>query len=82
MCLAIPGRVLSIAGSGLDACGLVRFGAVERTVNLSFTPEARIGDYVIVHVGCAIRVLDQDEAHRSLALLEELQCPEGDDAVS
>jgi hydrogenase expression/formation protein HypC len=82
MCLAIPGRVLSVAGSGLDARGLVRFGAVERTVNLSFTPEARIGDYVIVHVGCAIRVLDQDEARRSLALLEELQSGERNDAFS
>lgn len=82
MCLAIPGRVLNITGSGLDARGVVRFGAVERTVNLSFTPEARVGDYVIVHVGCAIRVLDQGEARRSLALLEELQSREDDNAFS
>ncbi|WOJ93136.1 HypC/HybG/HupF family hydrogenase formation chaperone [Congregibacter variabilis] len=72
MCLAIPGRVVSIFGTGLERQGLVRFGDIERPVNLSFCTDAQIDDYVIVHVGCAIRTLDQYEAQRVLSLLSEI----------
>ena len=71
MCLAVPGLVLSVLGSGLERSAVVRFGQVERVVNLAFTPEAAVDDYVIVHVGCAINVIDQLEAQRLFTLLQE-----------
>lgn len=72
MCLAVPGQLLSLAGSGLERTGVARFGQIEREVNLAFTPEAAVGDYVIVHVGCAISVIDQAEAERTFSLLQEV----------
>lgn len=71
MCLAVPGLVLSTVGNGLERSGVVRFGQVERSVNLAFTPEAVVDDYVIVHVGCAISVIDKLEAERLFTLLQE-----------
>lgn len=68
MCLAVPGLILSVEGQELARSGLVRFGEIKRRVNLTFTPEAGVGDYVIVHVGCAISVIDADEARRLEAL--------------
>lgn len=68
MCLAVPGLILSVEGQELARSGLVRFGDIKRRVNLTFTPEANVGDYVIVHVGCAISVIDADEARHLEAL--------------
>lgn len=73
MCLAVPGLILSIEGADLVRSGQVRFGAIKRRVNLTFTPEARVGDYVIVHVGCAISVLDTEQAQQLEALFSEQQ---------
>jgi len=65
MCLAIPGRVLSMSeGDPLTRTGQVDFGGVVKTINLAFAPEAEIGSYVIVHVGFAIAVIDEGEANR------------------
>lgn len=82
MCLGIPGQVISIVepeGSGaVDAANLlmrtakVRFNGVVKDVNLAYAPEAKIGDYVIVHVGFAISRLNEAEAHRVLETLREL----------
>ena len=69
MCLALPSRV--VARDGDDA--VVEIGGVRKTVSAALVPEARVGDYVIVHVGHAIGVLDPDEAARTLALFAELQ---------
>ena len=70
MCLAVPGRIEEITNSeGLTRSGRVRFGGVVREVNLAFVPEARVGDYVIVHVGFAISRLDEKAA---LATLSDL----------
>lgn len=82
MCLAIPGRVISISGNGIEREGIVSFGGIERSVNLGFTPEAGSGDFVIVHVGCAIKVLDEEEAQRVLALLSDMASLEAGHAVS
>jgi hydrogenase expression/formation protein HypC len=72
MCLAIPGRVLSISGNEpIMRLGRVDFGGVVKEVNLAFVPEADIGDYVVVHVGYALAKIDPDEARRTLALLAE-----------
>lgn len=73
MCLAIPGQIISLgetAGSCLS--GKVRFGAIIKEVNLFCTPEAVPGDYVIVHAGLAIAVLDQEEAVAVLDTFAEM----------
>lgn len=71
MCLAVPGKIMSIEGEGLERHGEVLFGAVSQSVALGYVPEALCGDYVIVHAGCAISVLDEEAARESLAALDE-----------
>ena len=74
MCLAVPGRLLDITGEDeIARSGRVDFGGVIKQIWLSFTPEARVGDYVLVHVGFAISVIDADEAERVFAHLNELE---------
>lgn len=72
MCLALPGLVLSISEQDGPPTGLVDFGGVRRTVCLEYLPEARVGDYVIVHAGFALQRLDEESARESLAVFEEL----------
>jgi len=73
MCLAVPGEILSIEKQGEERSGRIRFGGVTREVNLAYVPEARVGDYVIVHVGFAISLLDEEEAKKTLSYLEEME---------
>lgn len=68
MCLAIP--ALITATNGVEA--EVEIGGVGRTISIMLTPEARLGDYVYVHTGFAISVVDEAEAMESLRLLQEL----------
>ena len=68
MCLAVPARIKSISGVGAE----VDVGGVGRTISLFLTPEAQVGDYVYVHTGFAISILDEAEAQESLRLLQEL----------
>lgn len=74
MCLAIPGQLMSILESDdpLARTGRVSFGGIIRETNLSFVPEAKIGDYLIVHVGLAISILDEEEAARTLDYLRQI----------
>ena len=75
MCLGIPGRIVEIAEidtEGLIRMGRVDFGGIAREVCLAYVPEARIGDYVIVHAGFAISQLDEAEAQETLALMMEI----------
>jgi hydrogenase expression/formation protein HypC len=72
MCLGIPGRVIETNDSALMRMGKVDFGGVVREVCLAYVPEARVGDYVIVHVGFAISQLDEEEARQTLQLLAEV----------
>jgi hydrogenase expression/formation protein HypC len=73
MCLAVPGKVMSIEGNDpLLRTGKVNFGGVMRQVNLAYVPEVNIGDYVIVHVGFAISQVDEEEANRVFQYLEEM----------
>jgi hydrogenase expression/formation protein HypC len=65
MCLALPARVITLLD---DAQAQIDLGGVRRTVSLALVPQARVGDYVIVHVGYAIGLVDADEAERTLAL--------------
>ena len=74
MCLAVPGEIISIAGDdALSRCGQVRFGDAMREANLAFVPEAVVGDYVLVHAGIAISVLQEDAAQRIFSALEEIK---------
>ena len=74
MCLAVPARILSLSGDDpIIRTGRVDFGGVVKEVNFAFAPEAAIGDYVLVHVGFAIAVLDQTEAEQVLAQLGEIE---------
>ena len=68
MCLAIPVKVISIAGDEAE----IDIGGVKRTVSVVLTPEAKIGDYVLLHTGYAIGVVDEAEAEETLKLLEEI----------
>lgn len=63
MCLGVPGQILTIAGDDpITRTGRVNFGGVVKEVNLAFTPDARVGEYVVVHVGFAISKVDEEEA--------------------
>jgi hydrogenase expression/formation protein HypC len=78
MCLAIPGKVLSIEQTNGLRMGRVEFGGIIRQANLDFVPEAKEGDYVMVHVGFAISRVDAAEAERTYQLLEEIGILEGE----
>jgi hydrogenase expression/formation protein HypC len=72
MCLAIPGKITHITESDGIRSGRILFGGIARQSCLDFVPEAKIGDYVLVHVGFAISVVDKEDAERTYALLESM----------
>jgi len=72
MCLAIPGKIAEIQAQDGVRSGRVLFGGTARQACLDFVPEARVDDYVLVHVGFAISVVDKEEAERTYALLESM----------
>ena len=73
MCLAVPGKVLSVSGDEpLLRAGRVSFSGVIREVSLACVPEARVGDYVLVHVGFALSVVDEAEANRIFDYLRQM----------
>lgn len=72
MCLAVPGRIVAIEGEDpLERTAEVDFGGVLRSVSLACVPEAGLGDHVLVHVGLAISVVDEEAARRTRELLAE-----------
>jgi hydrogenase expression/formation protein HypC len=73
MCLAVPGKILSIAGADpMSRTGRVSFGGVVKEVSLACVPEADVGDYVVVHVGFALSKVDEEEAHRVFEYLRQM----------
>lgn len=73
MCLAIPGQITSISGDDpMTRSGRVNFGGVMREVNLAYVPQAKTGDYVLVHVGFALSVVDADEAAQVFEYLKQM----------
>ncbi len=72
MCLAIPGQITSIAGDDLSRIGKVNFGGILKEVSLAYVPQAKIGDYVVVHVGFAISVVDESEANTVFEYLRKM----------
>lgn len=83
MCLAVPGRIESITGDDpLTRSARVSFGGVIKEVNLSCVPEAKVGDYVIVHVGFALSIVDEEEARQVFEYFDQIEgsaagAPEG-----
>ncbi|NJN22519.1 MAG: HypC/HybG/HupF family hydrogenase formation chaperone [Leptolyngbya sp. RL_3_1] len=84
MCLSVPGKVISITdakpGQSTSAedetlwkMGKVSFGGVLKQVSLAYVPEVQIGDYVLVHVGFALSIIDEDEAAQTLSYLDQLE---------
>ncbi len=69
MCLAVPGRVEEIEGR----FGVVNFGGVRKRVDISLVAKCKVGDYVIVHAGYAIEIMDQKDAEETLSLLRQVE---------
>jgi hydrogenase expression/formation protein HypC len=73
MCLAIPGKILQVTGDDpLYRSGEVDFAGIRKQVSLGMVPEAKIGDYVLVHVGVALQTVDEAEAREIFGYLEQL----------
>ncbi len=72
MCLGIPGKITELFEKDGLKMGKIDFGGVVRETCLAYVPEAQIGDYVIVHVGFALNIIDEEEAQKTLELLDEI----------
>ena len=72
MCLAIPGKIMTIEESEetVFQIGKVSFSGITKRINLSLVPEAKIGDHVLVHVGVAVSVIDEEEARKTMNFLQ------------
>lgn len=68
MCLAIPEKIIKITND----TAIVRSGSIEHNVNITFLPNSKIGEYVLVHAGFAIQKIDENEAKKTLKLIKEL----------
>ena len=73
MCLGIPGKVLEIFEQDSLPMGKIEFGGIVKEACLAYTPEAEAGDYVLVHVGFAISLIDEQEANEIFQYLDEIQ---------
>ena len=73
MCLAVPGKILDIQGDDpLFRAGRVSFGGIVKQVSLACVPEAKVDDYVLVHVGMALSIVDEKEAAEVFSYLKEM----------
>ena len=72
MCLAVPGRILSTSGDDFARMARVSFGGIIKEVSLAYVPEAQDGNYVLVHVGFAISVMDETEALKTWEILQKM----------
>jgi hydrogenase expression/formation protein HypC len=72
MCLAVPGKILSVSGSETMRTGVVSFGGANKEASLAFVPEAQVDDYVLVHAGFAISVVDAAEAAETLEYFRQI----------
>jgi hydrogenase expression/formation protein HypC len=72
MCLAVPGRVIAMSAENGLPMGKVEFGGTVINVCLAYVPEVQIGQFVIVHAGFALNIVDEAEAHRTFELMREI----------
>jgi hydrogenase expression/formation protein HypC len=71
MCLAIPGQLLEICGDDpLERTGKISFGGIVKEANLAYVPEAKLGDYLVVHVGFALSIISAEDAELVFDFLE------------
>lgn len=70
MCLGIPGKITEIKQEASPLMGMVDFGGISREVCLDYVPEAQVGQYVLIHVGFAISLMDEEEAQETLKLIK------------
>lgn len=68
MCLSVPGKIVKIQ----ENVGTVEIGSIKREVFLHLVPEVTIGEYILIHAGCAIETIDEEEANKTLELIREL----------
>jgi len=74
MCLAVPGKIISILGSEhLSRTGQIDFSGIKKEVSLAYLPEATINDYVIIHAGFALSIINEQEARASLNAFQALE---------
>jgi hydrogenase expression/formation protein HypC len=81
MCLAVPGKITDIYESNGLQMGTIDFGGVKREACLAYTPEAKIGDYAIIHVGFVLNLVDEAEALETLRLFDELDAAAQQEAL-
>lgn len=73
MCLAVPGKIINISGDDpLSRMGNIDFSGIQKEISLAYLPETKINDYVIVHAGFAISMIDEEDAAESLKAFQEL----------
>ncbi len=72
MCLGVPGRVVAVSNQDDLPMGKVEFGGIQKDICLAYTPEAVVGDYVLVHVGFALSRIDEAEAQEIFGYLEQI----------
>ncbi len=74
MCLAIPGKIIEFTDALDDVFRIAKvdYGGIQKEVNMSMLPEAKIGDYVMVHVGVAISIVDEQEANETAKFLRQM----------
>lgn len=72
MCLGVPGKIVEIYENAGLPMGKIDFGGVTREACLAYVPEAKIGDYTLIHVGFALNLISEEEAQETLELLRQI----------
>ncbi len=73
MCLAVPGQIVDISGEDdLSKLGVIDFSGIKKEISLAYLPEARLNDYVIVHAGFALSIIDEEDARENLKVFQAL----------
>lgn len=73
MCLAVPGKIMTISGDDtLSRLGQIDFSGIQKEISLAYLPEAKKNDYVIVHAGFAISIINEEDAKESLKAFQEM----------
>jgi hydrogenase expression/formation protein HypC len=72
MCLAVPGKIVKIKEENSERIAEVDFGGIIKDINITLTPEAEIGKYIIAHVGVALSVIDEEEAQETFDYLKKI----------
>lgn len=72
MCLGIPGKIIEIYQNNSLLMGRIDFGGVVREACLAYVPEAKVGDYTVIHVGFALHLISEEEAAETLELLRQI----------